>query len=756
MFPPVQQFESVLAAHGEGVNEFDSLYPIYSNEGGRGITYCASWPLLNSYLRLLSVRYCQEPSIALEDEIDRYLFTVYLLDSPRYRNAPTSTKKLITAMTRLPLNQVPRAWDPDMIHIFRNRLITGTFQNELEDLVFRYAIPGLMKSRSYTGSKFEAPTSVPAWARNRTGGGSSSTSENLTRPSNVARESTHVSVFFSLLIRSLFGSFRSAGGGKRLAFPVKMYIFADIRRLLLQDVAKQEQFIRDHINIFRLTACEYFAEVVFSYVPVEQSILRECFGIEGYTALCFSSVDTFRTHLHQYLSTVDTQTLLSNHYTQDIAEVWRNADNIAFRATDKIVRSTRIRCKLSNNCMGKQVRMRRYVQKFSDSVSSSSLTTVSHLSGKDMEEHLFDIILDLAKRLPVIYNLDVKFAYRLFVQNMLITDKLMGDKVRALGFAISNTDPGCIGIHENTVKQSSCSTQGTPPSIENHVLDTFLAEMTSMVHETLQVHPLPANIARIQMLNFRRVFRHDPSQGICVTNRNICLSCVLRVTPKQFATEHELGALCRLSLDTYMVFCNRCGSRDHMIEIDILGRILQINGQRFYLCPYCCLTHEWRGDGKDLFCCPNERHNISRLSLCVELDGSIESRADRYVRDALHVPINLYQQRGANVRLSTAVQYQSSDLPNHVSDRVSCNGEMVERSVPGSRWRGTVGNHGGKKFRKMCFVCGKICANLPLSLLHVKTMQTLHVSLCGKHHPPAFLQKLIVDTVDYEKWLQCQ
>ena len=144
-----------------------------------------------------------------------------------------------------------------------------------------------------------------------------------------------------------------------------------------------------------------------------------------------------------------------------------------------------------------------------------------------------------------------------------------------------------------------------------------------------------------------------------------------------------------MNLETDSVFCNRCMSNDHMINIDLIGRLLRINQQYLYICMECGAVHEWRADGCDLVRCPLRVKE--RMKLRCDLRETMDST-------------------------------------------------MTAKSTIA-------------KCRTHCFVCSKLCTGHGLWLLHVASMKMIHFNLCSIHLPPLHMTQYIVDTGDYQRWM---
>ena len=563
--------------------------------------------------------FTRDPGLDVQIQIDRYLFAA----SAEVVAECGGDAHMCVLME----SQVPCIFNlPDLVYILRHRLTWGSWANALQETVCRYTIPGMQKSRwvtrqrkphssESTGPTTDEPKSIQA--------GSKFDSTLTLR--NSTTETPLTGVYINTLMGLMLGLYPQCS--KRPGFNMRVRIVRAIRVLLTSSTQVQTEFILKHVSLLRLSMVEYFANVLDLYCPVEFQLLQKHVNVGAYVNLCRSSCDLFRVNnLSDNIQQQSTKASLD----------WAQLDLMAFKMTDKIIRSTRVDAKLVN-----------YVE-------------VHHKSIKKL------VSSDIYKE-PVLCN-----EFLSIVKNC----------------AVACCQDDHSYIYQRMLSDEPVPTDSTRETINASTLD--LNRVVSDIHSVIQATMLPANFVVEQIRTLKRLYECDPIQLMVACKKRICLHCVLRIAPKQFALEERINGNVRMNLDTDEVLCNRCMSPDHMISINLIGRILRINQQYLYICVQCGDIHEWRSDGCDLLKCPNQPKESLRM------------------RALLH-------------------------------------DETHDTKVI---------KHGSRKCRTHCFVCAKLCTGNGLWILHVAAMRMIHFDLCSTHLPPIHMLPYIIDTWDYKRWLQ--
>jgi len=579
------------------------------------VSSLSDYPQMDRVLFSLYDIFTRDPGVKVQMQIDRYLFAA----SSQFVDACGVDMPVCV----LHASQAPSLFNlPDLVYILRQRLVRGSWANSMQETVCRYTIPGMQKSRWVTRQRKGAAPAALARQGGRAAAGASAGAGGASAGDD---DSALSGVYINTMLGLLLGLYPRCS--KRPGFTMRVRIVRAVRALLTSPVRVQTAFIYTHVSLVRLAMVEYFANVLELYCPVEYNLLQSHVDVDAYMNLCRSSCDLFRVN---NLSEGVQQKLHNKPLD------WGMLDQLAYKMTDKIIRSTRVETKLVN-----------YV-------------SVHHRSIKKL------VSSDIYKT-PALCDEFLRL-------------------VKTSAVACWHDDHSYI--YQRMLDEASAASGRDSSSVVADSLDLNL--VVSDIHSVLRTTMLPANFIRAQVETLRRLYEHDPIQLMVLSKKRVCLHCLLRIAPKQFVLEEKINGNIRMNLDTDLIFCNRCMSDAHIINIDLVGRLLRINQQYLYICIECGGMHEWRGDGCDLLQCP--RTKPPRLCLRAAQD---EDAA------ALNKPV---------------------------------------RCQPG-------------KCRTHCFMCAKLCTGNGLWLLHVGSLRMIHFDLCSLHLPPLHMAKYIIDTGDYKRWL---
>ena len=538
-------------------------------------TVLSDYPEVDDVVLKLYDVFTRDPGVMVQMQIDRYLFAASeaFVDS--------CGGDIDTCV--LNESQVPSIFNlPDLVYILRQRLVRGSWANALQETVCRYTIPGMQKSRWVTRlRKNTAP---------QTTGGTTQPSPSDTTSENKKADDTNDSLS-SMYINAMFGLLLGLYPrcSKRPGFTMRVRIVRAVRALLTSSICVQTAFILRHVSLVRLAMVEYFANVLELYCPVEYILLQRHVDVDAYVNLCRSSCDLLRVN---NLSEGVQQQQQANTPLD-----WARLDQLAYKMTDKIIRSTRVDTKLVN-----------YAQVHHKSIKKL-VSSDTYKNAASCNE-----FLSLVKGCAVAcWHDDHSYLY----QRMLVEFSQESNQ----GFS----QPGSVGVEASVGVSGVTGGNG----IVATALDLNL--VVSDIHSVLNATMLPANFVRAQVETLHRLYQHDTLQLRVVSKKRICLHCLLRIAPKQFVLEEKINGNIRMNLDTDEVFCNRCMSNAHMLSIDLIGRLLRINQQYLYICVVCGCVHEWKADGCDLFSCPLQQKQRLRL------------RADQHQEDQVFVALQQAQ-----------------------------------------------------------------------------------------------------------------
>lgn len=229
---------------------------------------------------------------------------------------------------------------------------------------------------------------------------------------------------------------------------------------------------------------------------------------------------------------------------------WALLDQAAFRITDKIIRTTRIGTKLYTH-VGNVFALRK-------------LSTVW-----DSAMYSNDLFLRVVQESPMCcWNMEPSFLYDSIIRVML--------------------------QHDNTVSEQVIHT---------------LVQNTEIMHGLVHVRELPTNFAVKQTKVLLKKFEANNQLVYSVCNKTVCLYCV--TTVKQSMVSNTLINNTRMCMQTSTIICNKCTESKYLVNVNLLGKLLIIERNSFYICPYCIEVHMWTGTGCEIMQCQHVNHTVS-------------------------------------------------------------------------------------------------------------------------------------------------
>jgi hypothetical protein len=623
-FPEIQQRAQSGKGDGEGVNPPKDINQQQSTNKSNQKLGSTTAPILSDFpevdeivLKLYDI-FTRDPGVMVQIQIDRYLFAA---SSHFVSECGGDMHTCI-----LHESQVPSMFNlPDIVYVLRQRLIRGSWANSMQETVCRYTIPGMQKSRWVARQRKPAATQPYSVDDNQANYSSRTKTRSTGSCQMENADDPLVPIYINAMLGLLLGLYPRCS--KRPGFSMRVRIVRTVRALLTSPASVQVAFITRHVSLVRLAMVEYFANVIELYCPVEYSLLQRHVDVDAYVNLCRSSCDLFRVN---NLS----EGVQENMHNKPLE--WGKLDQLAYKMTDKIIRSTRVETKLVN-----------YVPIHHKSIKK--LVSSDIYKKQDSCNEFLSLVKGCA---VACWHDDHNYLY----QRMLLE--------------ISKND------------------HHTGHNLVETTLDLNL--VVSDIHSIIRVTMLPVNFIRAQVETLRKIYEHDTVPLIVATKKRVCLHCLLRIAPKQFVLEEKINGNIRMNLETDMIFCNRCMSDKHIINIDLIGRLLRINQQYMYICIECGEIHEWKSDGSDLIRCP--------------------------------------------------------DKPK---DRMLLRCENHEDALESNKFKNLVTG----KCRTHCFVCSKLCTGHGLWLLHAASLRMIHFDLCSTHLPPLYMLKYIIDTGNYQTWL---
>jgi hypothetical protein len=454
------------------------------------VVYCDSNSDLNDELIFWHLE-LQQGNIIAQIEIDRRLFVLSMMEANiPLRSVPPSALYLSYRDT-LHANNLP-----DLIWIFRDRLIHGVYNTALQDSIFRYSIPCIRKTKHPFSGKLSGATPEQ-------------TVDSL------------CSVYINIAYGTMLALFPHCC--KSPTFNIRKQLFRKFYTLSISSLEIQHEFIIKHINLMRLCFMEYFVFVLEKFCNVERNLMGKCLNYDVYTNLCQTSCDLFR-----------------QNCLQSDAIDWTYIDNIAFKTTDKIIRTTRIGIKLSAN-VGNIIGIRKLGAVWSGNPITTELT-------------------------------------------------------RRLVFEM----PPCFWISHNMFLYTQMITQWLSERDIEHCVAT-LSHNVSVVHQMIHVYQMPSNIVMRQVQALLKHFNGDSMLLNSVCKKSICLKCICNI--KQASSAHTILNNSRMCLQSCELRCNKCSNSDSLVTINMLGKMLQIERHMYFICPFCIKVHLWNSTGTEFMSC---------------------------------------------------------------------------------------------------------------------------------------------------------
>ena len=474
----------------EGGNYIHSGSKLSLQHTHTSVVYCESNSVLNDELTFWHSELQQGNTIA-QIQIDRRLFVVSMMEANISLLSVPPSALYLDFRDTLHANNLP-----DLIWIFRDRLIHGVYHTALQDSIFRYSIPCIRKSKHPFSAKLSTTT-----------------------PDEPI--DSLCSVYINVMFGTMLALFPHCC--KSPTFNIRKQLFRKLYSLSISSQNNQNAFILKHMNLMRLCFMEYFVFVLEKFCNVERNLMSKCLNYDVYTNLCQTSADLFRQNCLQ---------------GDDID--WTYIDNIAFKTTDKIIRTTRIGVKLSAN--------------------------VGNIIG--------------IRKLGAVWS----------------ADNTTTDLTRRLVFEM----PPCFWISQNTFLYTQMITRWLSERGIEHCVPT-LSHNVSVVHQMIHVYQMPSNIVMRQVQALLKHFNGDSMLLNSVCKKNICLKCICNI--KQASSAHTILNNSRMCLKTCNLKCNKCSNSDSLVTVDLIGKWLQIERHLYFICPFCIKVHLWTSTGTEFMSC---------------------------------------------------------------------------------------------------------------------------------------------------------
>ena len=221
----------------------------------------------------------------------------------------------------------------------------------------------------------------------------------------------------------------------------------------------------------------------------------------------------------------------------------------------------------------------------------------------------------------------------------------------------------------------------------------------ALLHGLVQIHALPPNVRALQQLVIDGMRQRCQRQARLRRTKHLCLLCERR----------GRKGVPRLCSRTFGVVCQSCGDNpDSMLAIDMIGRVVTIQGRHYVFAPCCGTVQEYTGSGRDFQQMPWPRAyggsgQDFRLAPCPHGLPPVSGGEDRVV----YLP--------CCGKLVEACDAKGAHCP-------VC---RAPREDPGS-----------KRGRPICAICGGVSLPRAHECLNHVTARLGSVHLCQRHTPP--------------------
>lgn len=130
--------------------------------------------------------------------------------------------------------------------------------------------------------------------------------------------------------------------------------------------------------------------------------------------------------------------------------------------------------------------------------------------------------------------------------------------------------------------------------------------LLQQIQSEIQIHVLPDNLRDMQLDALQHMAVTSKRKAYLRAHRHICVHCLLTQSSRA-------SFLATLRLDTLMqqLVCATCLTHD-IVAINLLGRVLSLRGQQFYLCPQCVTVQQYKGVGEQIWA----SHQCSPMDGC--------------------------------------------------------------------------------------------------------------------------------------------
>lgn len=233
--------------------------------------------------------------------------------------------------------------------------------------------------------------------------------------------------------------------------------------------------------------------------------------------------------------------------------------------------------------------------------------------------------------------------------------------------------------------------------------------MIDHLHSRCRVYPLPCNLTAMQCSALLKRYSSDHFQMDNMMKIHICMKCCNKLNG--FTVSSKL----RLCMQSNQLRCASCGLQNSIISVNMLGKILVIQGVSYILCPCCGTFKRWNHTGNE-FTKPCEFANhYSNPRIGTSLSSILKMSNDY------------------NCEYSDIRSRKNKSGPVRAEDVTMVNSKLIKN---------------GRSCCKECIRCGKTSNLERVTVLNAKYGVQIQLYLCMKHILPSYIMKFVVDIKD--------
>lgn len=132
--------------------------------------------------------------------------------------------------------------------------------------------------------------------------------------------------------------------------------------------------------------------------------------------------------------------------------------------------------------------------------------------------------------------------------------------------------------------------------------------LLQQIQTEVQIHVLPKNLQEMQWEALQRMAVTSRRKAYLRAHRYVCVHCLLTQPAR-----NNLLAILRLDTLKQQLVCATCLTHD-IVAINLLGRVLSLRGQQFYLCPQCVMVQQYKAGGEQIWA--SSANQCSTEALC--------------------------------------------------------------------------------------------------------------------------------------------